>query len=84
MKKRSFYNSSGYNPQSSKYNQGRFAVETDDNIYINDSRFEGEDDEDDDDEWDGDEWEDMQDSVTFDKQAIKINNAIRKNGDRIK
>ena len=80
MKKRSFYNSSGYNSQSSKSNQGRFAAEVDDNLYISDLPFEDEDD----DEWDGDEWEDMQDSVTFDKQAIKINNAIRKNGDRIK
>jgi hypothetical protein len=80
MKKRSFYNSSGYNARSSNPNSGRFAVEVEDNLYVNDSRFEGEDE----DEWDGDEWDDMQDSVTFDKQAIKINNAIRKNGDRIK
>jgi hypothetical protein len=80
MKKRSFYNSSGYNARSANPNSGRFAVEVEDNLYVNDSRFEGEDE----DEWDGDEWDDMQDSVTFDKQAIKINNAIRKNGDRIK
>ena len=45
MKKRSFYNSSGYNPQSSRSNQGRFAAEVDDNLYISDSPFEDEDDE---------------------------------------
>ncbi len=46
-------------------------------MYINDSLME-------DDEDFGDEWDDMQDSVTFDKQRIKIDNSIKKSGDRIK
>jgi hypothetical protein len=77
MQKKSFYNSSGYNTQSTNTRPGKFSAESDDNLYINDSMLEDEDDY-------GDEWDDMQDSVTFDKQAVKINNAIKKNGDRIK
>lgn len=61
---------------SAQSHNSKFKIAEDEDIY--DSYSQEEDDD------FGDEWDDLQDSVTFDKQRVKIDKAIKKNGDRIK
>lgn len=61
---------------SAQSHNSKFKIAEDEDIH--DSYSQEEDDD------FGDEWDDLQDSVTFDKQRVKIDKAIKKSGDRIK